>query len=414
MNTGTQGAEGEALVQPEVGRCWTKDICCPPVNVPPCQLVTCPAQAERLRPQWEALLEGSHSKELTQSPDWLLAWWRVYGGWQGRQLRLGLFQEAGRLIGLAPLLSRRHWYRGTLPFRRLELLASGEPAEHGIYSNHLSILAEQGAEEEVASRLVQALGSGVFGGWDEVVLPMMAGDSPMPGLLVNGFRAAGIEAEMREVAHAPYIVLPTTWEEYLRSLGANSRRNIQRSLKAFDAWSGGTTRLESVTCLADLEKGKQILIQLHHARWASDSQTGVFHSPFYLQFHNALMTQLAEHGTLELHWLCARDEPIAVLYGIGWGDKIYAYQTGRRTDLPSHLRPGAVLLTLVIRRAIERGQREFDLLAEDRFYKRQLAPRARSLVRVRAARPCLLENLRQGAKTCQHFLARRGWFRGLE
>lgn len=401
-------------MQPEVGHGWFQDVSCHRADVAPCQLVTCLAEAERLRPQWEALLERGSRKELTQSPDWLLTWWRVYGGWQGRQLRLGLFHEAGQLIGLAPLLRRRHWYRGTLPFRRLELLASGEPAQHGIYSNHLSILAEQGAEEQVAAHLVQAICSQVFGSWDEVVLPMMPGDSPMPGLLVNAFRVAGIPAEQSEMAHAPYIVLPATWEDYLQSLGSNSRRNIQRSRKAFDAWSSGTTRLESVTRPADLEKGKQILVHLHHARWASDGQQGVFRSPFYLQFHNALMSQLAERGSLELHWLSAHEEPVAVLYGMGWGDKIYAYQTGRRTDLPSHLRPGAVLLALVIRRAIETGRREFDLLAEDRFYKRQLAPSVRPLVRVRAARAGLLESMRRRAKGCLHFLACRGWIQGLE
>jgi len=373
-----------------------------------CQLVTDLAEAERLRPQWEALLERSTGKELAQSPSWLLTWWRVYGGWQGRRLCLGLFHDAGRLIGLAPMLRRRHWYRGKLPFRRLELLASGEPAEHGIYSNHLSILAEHGAEEEVAARLVRAIRDGVFGSWDEVVLPMMSGDSPMPGLLVSAFRAAGIQAEVTETARAPYISLPATWEDYLQGLGPNSRRNIHRSRKAFDAWSGGTTRLESVACPADLAKGKQILIHLHHARWASENESGVFHSPFYLQFHDALMSRLAERGELELHWLCARDEPVAVLYGMSWGGKVYAYQTGRRTDLPDHLRPGAVLLALVIRRAIESGRREFDLLADDRFYKRQLAPSARPLVQVRAARKSVVEGVRRGINTCLRFLRRKG------
>ena len=88
-----------------------------------------------------------------------------------------------------------------------------------------------------------------------------------------------------------------------------------------------------------------------------------------------------ESGSLELLWLCARNEPVAVLYAIDWGGKVYAYQTGRRTDVPGHLRPGAVLLALAIRRAIEAGRREFDLLADEALYKRQLASQSRPLVR---------------------------------
>jgi len=365
---------------------------------PCCVVVSDPNEVERLRPAWTALLEQSDRNELTQSPDWLLTWWRVYGSLQSRRLRLGIFHDANRLIGLAPLLRRRHWYHGGLPFRRLELLASGEPTEYGIYSNHLGVLAKRGSEEQVAGRLVRAITEGAFGTWDEVVLPMMSGDTRLPGLLVDAFRAAGLHAELTETARAPFVPLPTTWEAYLQSLSANSRRNIHRSLKAWVAWTGGPPQVEAVTDLADLEIGKKVLVHLHHARWASLGQTGVFRSPFYLQFHNAIMDRLVQRGSLELLWLRAHGEPVAVLYGMVWAGKTYAYQMGRRTDLPGHLRPGAVLLALAIRRAIEAGRREFDLLADEAFYKRQLASQSRPLVQVRAARSCLAEEVRRGAK----------------
>jgi CelD/BcsL family acetyltransferase involved in cellulose biosynthesis len=366
-------------------------------RVPRCVVVTDLADAERVRPEWNALLERAFRNELTLSPDWLLTWWRVYGGWQGRRLRLGLFHENGRLLGLAPLLLRRHWYGGGLPFRRLELLASGEPAEHGIYTNHLSILAERGAEEEVAGRLVRAIGEGAFGGWD---------DTPMPGLLVNAFRAAGIAVELTEMACAPYASLPATWDAYLHDLGKSRRRNILRPLKALEAWAGGDLQLERATDLVSLQKGKAILIDLHRARWIEEGQPGVFRSPFYLRFHDALMRRMLENGNLELLWLRAGEQPLAALYGLAWGGKMYAYQTGRRPDLPGHLRPGLVLMALAIRRAIEEGRREFDLLADDMFYKRQLARSVRPLVRIRATRPSLVEGVRHGAQACRRFLNR--------
>ncbi len=342
-----------------------------PLRLPlSCAIVSDLAEAERLRPDWNALLGRTAQPELTQTPDWLLTWWRVYGGLQGRQLRLGLFHDAGRLIGLAPLLRRRHWYGGGLPFRRLEFLASGERPTDGIYSNHLNILAERGAEERVAGRLVQAIAAGDFGTWDEVVLPMMSGDGPMPTLLADTFRAAGLHAELTETVRARYIPLPATWDGYLKSLSTNGRRQVNRSLKAFDEWAGGTTRFDSVTSRADLEKGKEVLVQLHRARWISADEAGVFRSPLYLQFHDAMMRSLVEPNSLELLWLSVRGEPVAALYGMAWGGKVYAYQTGRLTGFPPAVRPGTVLLIHAIRRAIEAGRREFDLLADDAPYKR--------------------------------------------
>lgn len=364
------------------------------------------AEAERLRPQWEALLDRSNRKEITQSPDWLLTWWRVYGGLQGRRLRLGLFHQDGRLIGLAPLLRRWHWYGGGLPFRRLELLASGEPDEHGIFSNHLAILAETGFEEAVADRLASAVVGGAFGSWDEVVLPMMSGDTPLPDLLADAFRTAGASVEKTETAFAPYTPLPASWEAYLQGLSKHKRRTVQRSLKALEAWSDGTLRLERATTSEDLEKGKAILVRLHQTRWAGDGQAGVFRSPLFVQFHDLLMRRLLERGELELLWLCARDEPIAAVYGMIWGGKVSIYQTGRRLDVPESLRPGFALMALAIRRAIEAGLQEFDLLAEDMRYKRQLAPMARPLVRLRAVRRCWVESIRRGMLLCRQLLRR--------
>ena len=68
------------------------------------------------------------------------------------------------------------------------------------------------------------------------------------------------------------------------------------------------------------------------------------------------MRRLLGRGALELLWLTVRGEPVAALYGMAHGDKVYAYQTGRRTDVPAGVRPGGVLLAYAIRRAIEAAQ----------------------------------------------------------
>lgn len=360
-----------------------------------CRLVTDPAEAERLRPAWTDLLGRSDRPDLSTSPDWMLIWWGVYGPTQGRRLRLALFHDAGRLVGLAPLLRRTHWHRGVLPFRRLEFLASGEREGHGICSNHLNVIAERGAEEAVARALAAAVKAGTLGPWDELVLPMMDGDGPMPALLTAAFRDAGLIAETVETARAPYIPLPATWDDYLKGLSCTHRRQVTRSLRAFDQWAGGEASLERATDLAGLEKGKRILRELHHARWEGGGQSGVFWSPLFLEFHDTIMAYLLGRGALELTWLTVRGEPVAALYGMTWGDKAIAYQTGRRPDAPAAVRPGGVILAYAIRAAVEAGRREFDLLADEVPYKMQLAPAARPLVRVRVVRPGWRESARR-------------------
>jgi hypothetical protein len=112
------------------------------------------------------------------------------------------------------------------------------------------------------------------------------------------------------------------------------------------------------------------------------------------------MRWLLERGALELLWLSVRGQPVAALYAMAWGDKVYAYQMGRRLDVPAGVRPGGVILALAVRRAIEAGRREFDFLADEAPCKRQLAPAARPLVRVRVWRPGLRESARVVLERC--------------
>src|SRR5262249_13389995 len=126
--------------------------------------------------------------------------------------------------------------------------------------------------------------------------------------------------------------------------------------------------------------------------------SGVFRSPRFVQFHDRMMSDLSEQGKLELLILRARGEPIAAIYTTVHAGKVCTYQMGRRTDVPENLSVGVVAFALAIRRAIENGRREFDMLADAVYYKTQLTPHARRLMQVRVARRCWVEAIRNFGK----------------
>jgi CelD/BcsL family acetyltransferase involved in cellulose biosynthesis len=372
---------------------------CPAADVRlPWSVVTDAGELDRLRPAWADLLARSASNEPMLAPLWLLTWWGVFGNLGGRQLRLVRFADGDRLVGLAPLLRRRHWYRPGIPFRRLEPLGSGEPEADSVCSDYLNVIAERGAEGPVARALAEVLAGGALGTWDELVLPMMDGDGPMPGLLVAAFRDAGLSAETVATGAAPYIPLPSSWEAYVRSLNKKDRYHLLRSLRDFEEWAGGQSTLERATSAAELARGKQVLIDLHRQRWQSADEPGTFRTRRFLAFHDAVMAQLLDEGALELLWLTAHGEPVAAHYSIVWNGKGYFYQCGRKMDLPRNIRPGTVLLAHAIRGAIEAGRREFDFLNGEAVYKKQLAVASRPLVRLRVVRRCLVEHARRLAE----------------
>ncbi|MBI4512074.1 MAG: GNAT family N-acetyltransferase [Deltaproteobacteria bacterium] len=365
------------------------------------------SELEALTELWKELLLRSEANEPTLTPEWMTAWWRVHGGTGGRTLRVVLFFREGRLVGLVPLLWRIKWYRPGVPFRRLELLASGEREADETCSDYIGIIAERGFEEEIAVSLADLLMRGDAGAWDELVLTGMNGEHGSAEMLARELDARGASAEIVPRGVAPYIPLPRTWSNYLAALTGSHRYYVNRSLRDFEAWAKGKARLVQATTQGELELGERILRGLHSQRWEGCGKPGMFVSPRFRAFHATVLPELLRQQALDLSWISVEQRPIAVLYNMRWNGKVYFYQAGRSLVLPKDVRPGIVLHCHAIKRAIERGDREYDFLAGASRYKMQLANATRPLVALRAVRTPALEAVRKAAEQGGQVI--RGW-----
>jgi hypothetical protein len=312
-------------------------------------------------------------------------------------------RENGRLLGLFPLLARRHWYRPGIPFRRLEACASGEDEQDETCSEYLGPIVERGEEPRVARLLGEALARGRLGAWDELVIPEMDGSLPLASLLAAELSRHGVHAATIPTGLAPYIPLPATWEAYLAALPSRSRYLVNRSLRDFQGFARGTERLEWVRSEAELGAGQRILYTLHADRWGADGASGMFASPRFRSFHDAVARALVATGGIDLVWLTVGGEPIAALYNFLWNRKLYYYQGGRKQGLPKGIRPGIVIHALAIQRAIAAGLREYDFMSGASQYKRQLALSTRPMVKLRATRAHVRETAR---RLCELGIAR--------
>ena len=336
---------------------------------------------------WAALLERSSCNEPTLSPMWMAAWWRVFGGEDGRVIRAVLLYDHGRLVGLAPLLARTVRYRNLIPIRRIELIASGEPEADEICSDYVGLIAERGMERQVAHAVVNALVQGSLGSWDELVLDVMNAESPMTEHTIRQLRRACLPVELVERRPCPYTPLPSRWDDYLSRLSSSDRYLVRRSVRDLEKWAGGSIEVEHAKSGAELAIGQQILIDLHGQRWQQAGTGGVFSSEKFLRFHRLIMPALLEQGQLDLMWLRCKGEPIAAIYNIIWDNKVYFYQCGRRTDLPKKIRPGIAMHAYAMQHAIAMGRTSYDFLSGASRYKKQLAQGVTPLVQVRATRP---------------------------
>jgi CelD/BcsL family acetyltransferase involved in cellulose biosynthesis len=354
-------------------------------------LITDVNRLRSLRPAWEELAGRSADHDVNLDPSWLLSWWDVFGDEGGRELRSIGFYDGERLVGLAPLLSRRYLYRPAIPFRRLEMLGTGELEADETCGDYLGVLAEKGRESDVASALAAALAGSAAGPWDELVIGSMNGESSLPGLIAAALRARGAHVTLEERSSCPYITLPDSWDAYLGSLKQTKRGQLRKALRAFESWAGGPPMVTRVTTAAELPEGRRVLMALHRERWGSD---GVFGSARFRAFHDRVMSALLAKGWLDLGWLSVRDEPVAAFYNFRCNGKVSFYQSGRKLDIPDAVRVGVTMHAYLIRSAIEAGMREYDFLAGASQYKMSLALATRPLVELRAVRATVRETAR--------------------
>jgi len=350
-----------------------------------------------LSTEWSALLQRSASNGPTLSPGWLLPWWDLFGQTDNRQLKTVVLRDGPRLVGLAPLSLRRCTrgrYRG---LHRLELLGSGEDEADAIASDYIGVIAETGAEQAVAKAMAELLAGAALGEWDDAMFDAMNGGELLPQLLAREAAALGMHVTAEMAGASPYIVLPDSWDEYLATLTALRRGSLKRTLQRFERWAGRDHYLRRATSPKDLSEGFRILVDLHAARWSKTGQPGVFASRRFSTFHEIVMPWLLQMGTLDLSWLCVRDEPVAASYSIIWNGKVHFYQGGRSLQVPASVRPGLVLHANNIRAAIAAGLHEYDFLGGISRYKIELSTATRPLMRVRIVHPSVRTNLLQVA-----------------
>lgn len=353
------------------------------------------AQLAQLEPRWGDLLERSEAGGPMLSPAWLGSWWEVFGAREGRELRVVTFEEQGRLVGIAPLLARRHTSRAGIAWRRLELLGCGEREADEICSEYLGLVVERGREQAVVEAFARALVAAPLTPWDELVLPAMSGESCLPSLLAATLAPLGVVCHAI-TGGAPYVPLPATWEDYVAGLSTSSRALVRRSLRAFDRWAAGEAVVRRAEDRCGLREGIDVLVKLHRARWGVTG-CDVFSSAPFRAFHERVMPRLLDEGALDLSWVCVRGEPVAALYNVVWRDRVLFYQAGRRVGLPATIRPGLVTHLFAIQRAIAAGAREYDFLDGAARFKRALTSQVRPLREVRVRRPSLAEKLRRWA-----------------
>lgn len=342
------------------------------VNLPVSELVTKVEKIEdtigfdKLRAEWNELVEASASPCLFLTWEWLFTWWKHLG--EDRRLHLVTVRADRELIAIAPLALRPPRFTRLVPFQALEFLGSGI-----IGSDYLDFIIRQGKEEEACHALTDYLARGKL----MLDLTQLQRGSSFAARVATQLQRQDWRLSEGRTNVCPFINLAShSWESYLATLGSKHRYNFSRSLKVLTKQFN--MRFEQARSEEQRREALRLLIALHNMRWQDRGCSEAFYTPALLSFHEEFSRLALERGWLRLFVLWFDSKAAASLYGFCHRRTFYFFQHGFD---PSYSKQsvGAVAIGLTIKSAIEEGAEEYDLLHGDEPYKFRWARATREL-----------------------------------
>ena len=158
------------------------------------------------------------------------------------------------------------------------------------------------------------------------------------------------------------LALPDSFEAYLAQRSSSTRQTLRRKLRGFERAGGAL--VEAV----DLPGALETFVRLHVERAASKGEQHAMIDERLTRLLGLLHGDSPRRRVWELE---LDGRTIAVTIHLELGDTVHFYNTGMDVSA-ERLSPGIVLELDLIRDAIERGLKRFDLGPGDASYKAQL------------------------------------------
>jgi CelD/BcsL family acetyltransferase involved in cellulose biosynthesis len=336
-------------------------------------LIDTDAGFRALQPEWHELQSASSDNTFFLTWEWLYTWWTHLGS--DRKLHIIAVRDGERLVALAPLALRAGQWKRMLPFRVVEFLGTGN-----VGSDYLSFIVRKTKEESAVRVLADYLTKSNLA----LEFAYVERHSASVNAIVQQLRQLGWHNECTPIESSPYIKLEgLTWESYLATLG-RTRVNFTKKLKKLNSLY--KLRVESAATDAERLAAFDILLELHLKRRSEVGGSNALHTSELQDFHKEFTARALQCKTLQLHIMYLDDEPAAAMYAFEHDKVFYFYQAGFDMKFATYS-VGLVMIGLMVKGALERGNREFDFLHGEEPYKFQWANAARELVRFQCFPP---------------------------
>lgn len=338
--------------------CWIYFLC--NKNNLKLSIIKTEKEFKKIHIEWNNLLNKSKSNNIFLTWEWLYTWWDEYKD-INKQLYIFAIRDKKELIGIAPFMLQGYQKinknnpSDSKKFIAIEFLGTGEAC-----SDYLDIISEQGKEFEVCRKIFEFLKPLKF--WNNIFLREIPNNSHTLHYFSN---LTEWKTQIGISTKCPSVVLPNTWEEYMKSLSKKTRKHINYYTNK------SNTVFTQLSNKEEIESYMEDLVRLHKIRWNKKEEKDGF-TERVIQFNKKAATKLFDKDWLRLYTLKIKNKTIASLFASKYNNKIFFFQSGFDPEY-NLLSPGFVLIAHCIKQAIKEGLREFDFIRGESGYKYKFA-----------------------------------------
>jgi CelD/BcsL family acetyltransferase involved in cellulose biosynthesis len=297
---------------------------------------------------WERLQASDPDLTPFNSAAWARAWLEHWD----RQIQPWLMRvrRGDQVVGIVPLALRR--VRGA----RILTMLGKEPGDYW------DIIAAPADRPGVAQAAAAELGRRSRA-WDVGVLSCL----PVGSDTVAGLDRGGLSIFRRERVRSPAIRLPSSFDDYLRTLSSNRRGNLRRHLNRLDR---GEVVVRQVQQREQVPEVMRSWRELRIRQW---HDTGRHLNPTHAEerfyrFMVEVAIALLEGGFTALWQVFHRDRLAGVYLNFCDKRAFYWYLGGYEPELAA-LGVGKIVIAATLRASIEAGREWYDFARGEDSYK---------------------------------------------
>src|SRR2546426_502389 len=319
---------------------------------------------EKLRPEWNELLERIDCPTIYLTPEWTTSWWKCLGG-KGKQLCALLIRDEGKPVAIALLMEVRQRFFG-LPVRKIEMVSMADYADSpSNCSGSLDIIAGDRHVEVVAAILSHF--TRVRKSWDFIRLnPIPSISSTILSLALSaqlygcGFRHHTVYADS-------VVRVESSWAQYEAHLQKRFRRNLRTQEAKLRKL--GKVAYRELRSPEEIEQVLPEILEIEKQSWKWDRGVSI-NSAAFGDFYGVFAVEAARKGWLRVWIMEVNGEPIAYDYSVEYRGTVTSLKTGYVKRYKRYS-PGHLLTFHEFQRLFQDGVKRINLQWGDVSEKRR-------------------------------------------